>query len=211
MNTKFTENLKFVLPLPHFLLIGHSPPLHLILVPGHTVNLCESESEMEVRSEAAPVAMGLRQSKLSKSFKRALHSLLSTCSTEEIHKAFPGFSVDEKKYLHRLLIKVITSLHGQIEDEFKSLCDELQVGTSLDTVEQLIEEQSLDMLSADKSNVLDVAQDLLTAKKDEIQHLMAELTVDEERNQATRAQIKLLKEEQQDFATAISAVKKARY
>ncbi|KAK4752267.1 hypothetical protein SAY87_021065 [Trapa incisa] len=141
-------------------------------------------------------------------FGRVLQNMLHE---EEIHKAFPGFSVDEKKYLHRLLIKVITSLHGQIEDEFKSLCDELQVGTSLDTVEQLIEEQSLDMLSADKSNVLDVAQDLLTAKKDEIQHLMAELTVDEERNQATRARIKLLKEEQQDFATAISTVKKARY
>ncbi|KAK4744884.1 hypothetical protein SAY87_011196 [Trapa incisa] len=164
---------------------------------------------MEVRSQGVPVAMGMMQSKLNRSFKRAIHSLLSTCSTEEIHKAFPGFSVDEKKYLHRLLIKVITSLHGQIEDEFKSLCDESQVGTTLDTVEQLIEEQSLDILSTDKSNVVDAAQDLLAAKKDEIQHLMAELTAAEERNQATRARIKLLKEEQQDFAAVITAVEKA--
>ncbi|PKI76511.1 hypothetical protein CRG98_003062 [Punica granatum] len=155
----------------------------------------------------ASVPMGSKQSKLKRSFRRALHPLLSTCSMEAICKAFPGFSKDEQKYLHRLFIKVITSLHGHIEEVFESLCDEMQVGTCLDIVEELIEEQSLDILS-DKSNVLDTAEDLLAAKNNEIQSLLAELNAVEERNRATRARIELLKERQEDFAAVVTAMEK---
>ncbi|KAJ0043520.1 hypothetical protein Pint_19514 [Pistacia integerrima] len=38
-------------------------------------------------------------------------------------------------------IIVITSLHENIEDEFQSLCLRIQVGNTLDAVEQLVEGQ----------------------------------------------------------------------
>lgn len=44
---------------------------------------CKSLSrEMEARTGMASVPMGLTQSKLKKSFKRAIHPVLSTCSME---------------------------------------------------------------------------------------------------------------------------------
>ncbi|MBA0826761.1 hypothetical protein Goarm_011584 [Gossypium armourianum] len=57
-------------------------------------------------------------------------------------------------------IQVITTLHGSIE-----------VGTALDTVGQLVEEQCLDHFFSDKTNVMDAVHNLSTAKKAEIQYL----------------------------------------
>ncbi|KAK6266220.1 hypothetical protein QUC31_017057 [Theobroma cacao] len=68
-------------------------------------------------------------------------------------------------------VAVITSLHGNIEDEFKSLFQETQVATALDTVEQLVEEQHLNPLFSDKTNIMDVVHNLSTAKKAGIQYL----------------------------------------
>ncbi|KAJ0039151.1 hypothetical protein Pint_22439 [Pistacia integerrima] len=85
--------------------------------------------------------VGSRQSDLNKSFKLAIHSLLTTCSKQEFSKAFNNFTASEQDSLHRLFIQfqVITSLHENIE-----------AGNTLDTVEQLVEEQGLDPLSLDK-------------------------------------------------------------
>ncbi|KAK7835084.1 hypothetical protein CFP56_023853 [Quercus suber] len=73
------------------------------------------------------MGMGTRSWDMKKSFNLALRPLLTACSNQ-----------------------VLTSLHESIEDEFESLCLETQVGAALDTVEQLVEEQSLDPLFSDK-------------------------------------------------------------
>ncbi|KAJ4707594.1 hypothetical protein OWV82_021093 [Melia azedarach] len=116
-----------------------------------------------------------RQSDLEKSFKLATRSLLTTCSKEEFSKAFSGFTSFEQDCLHRLFIQVISSLHANIEDEFESLCLEAQAGVALDTVEQFVEEESLDPLFSEMANVMDIAHDLSTAKKNEIRYLTSML------------------------------------
>ncbi|KAJ0100073.1 hypothetical protein Patl1_22220 [Pistacia atlantica] len=63
-----------------------------------------------------------RQSDLNKSFKLAIHSLLTTCSKQEFGKAFNNFTASEQDCLHLLFIQVINSLHENIEDELQSLC-----------------------------------------------------------------------------------------
>ncbi|XP_043817136.1 uncharacterized protein LOC110623994 isoform X4 [Manihot esculenta] len=94
--------------------------------------------------------VGSRYSDFTKSFKLAIRSLLTSCSKEEFIKAFSNFSSAEQESLHRLFVQVITSLHKMIEDEFESLSLETLVGTTLDTVDQLVEEQSLDPLFSNK-------------------------------------------------------------
>uniref|UniRef100_A0A2P2K8A9 Uncharacterized protein n=1 Tax=Rhizophora mucronata TaxID=61149 RepID=A0A2P2K8A9_RHIMU len=115
---------------------------------------------------------GGRQSDLRKSFRLAVRPLLTCCSYEDFTKGFSRFNSSEQQSLRHLFIQVITSLHKMIEEEFESLCIETQVGTALDTVEQLVEEQSLDPLFSDRTNVLDVARDLSMEKEKEIHHLM---------------------------------------
>ncbi|XP_031271952.1 uncharacterized protein LOC116130344 isoform X2 [Pistacia vera] len=144
--------------------------------------------------------VGSRQSDLNKSFKLAIRSLLTTCSKQEFSKAFNNFTASEQDSLHRLFIQVITSLHENIEDEFQSLCLETQVGNTLDTVEQLVEEKSLDPLSSDKTNIMDVTCDLSTAKKNEIQYLMRMLERVEEQNHLTQARVEQLRKRTQDVS-----------
>ncbi|KAK6947101.1 Nuclear MIS12/MIND complex subunit PMF1/Nnf1 [Dillenia turbinata] len=80
---------------------------------------------MEKKGQLPPP--GSRQLNLRKSFKLGVRSLLTACPKE-----------------------VITSLHGNIEDEFESLCRETQVGTTLDSIEEHVQEQTLDPLYIDK-------------------------------------------------------------
>ncbi|BFG30649.1 hypothetical protein CerSpe_169230 [Prunus speciosa] len=111
--------------------------------------------------------MGTRHMEMKKSFKFCIRSLLTPCSKQEFRQAFPNFTTAAQVRLHRMFI----------QDEFESVCLETesllcsQVGTALDTVEQLVEEQALGSLFSDKTNVMDVARDLSTMKKDEIQYL----------------------------------------
>ncbi|KAF3435013.1 hypothetical protein FNV43_RR22100 [Rhamnella rubrinervis] len=151
--------------------------------------------------------MGSRQTDLKKSFKLATRSMLTACSKQDICKAFSSFSTTEQEYLHQLFIQVITSLHGNIEDEFESLCHETQVGTALDTVEQLVEEQGLDPLFSDKSNLMDVASKLLSTKKNEIQYLKNMLEMAEEQNRLTRARVELLKKGRVDVSGLVDVEK----
>ncbi|CAN1139365.1 hypothetical protein LINPERHAP2_LOCUS11226, partial [Linum perenne] len=147
-----------------------------------------------------------RESDLNKSFNLAIRSLLTGCSNEEFQKAFSKFSRSEQLGLHKLYIQVITSLHQMIEDEFQSLCCQLQVGTVLETMEQVMEEQSLDPLYFDKSNVTDIASNLSNVKEEEIKYLMGVLEKAEEQNRITRDRIELLKAAKKDVSrTQISS------
>ncbi|XP_057964333.1 uncharacterized protein LOC131155312 isoform X2 [Malania oleifera] len=141
--------------------------------------LCQMEETTELTYP------GLRQLNLKKSFKLGGRSLLTACSKE-----------------------VITSLHENIEDEFESLCLETQVGTILDTVEQIVEEHSLDPLSSDKTSVGDIKFNLSTAKRHEILYLKDRLEAAEEQNRLIRARIEHLKKERECFSDTSDAVQK---
>ncbi|KAK1439491.1 hypothetical protein QVD17_05310 [Tagetes erecta] len=156
------------------------------------------------------VDVGYRQSELKRSFNLALHALLTTCSKEEFCKAFPRFTQAEKERLHQLYIKVIVSLHENIEDEFEALCEDTKVGDILGTIEELVEEQTLDPLYPDKTNLNDVAQVLLTLKKNEIQNLTTMLEKSEAQNKVLRSRVELLQKEIQDSSGASNAVEKAK-
>ncbi|PSR91346.1 Myosin-9 like [Actinidia chinensis var. chinensis] len=153
---------------------------------------------------------GSRQSNLKMSFKMGSRSLLTTCSKEEFSKAFATFTNAEQEALHRLFIQVITSLHEDIEDEFESVCLETQAGTILDTVEELVEEQNLDPLHSDKTDVGEVWHNLSTAKKNEIQQLMGILQTAEEQKRVMRARVDQLKKELQDVSGAADVSEKTR-
>ncbi|KAJ8774132.1 hypothetical protein K2173_009563 [Erythroxylum novogranatense] len=179
------------------------------------------------------IGKGERQVDLVKSFKLAVRSLLTCCSAQDFSDAFSSFSGIEQQRLRRLFIQafhsvllmflcfpfsqfppnilqVITSLHPLIEEEFESLCLETQVGTALDRVEQLVEEQSLDPLSSEKTNVSVVARDLWTTKENEIRQLQGILERAEEQNCLIRSQIELLKKRMQDIPGSGENIRKLR-
>lgn len=147
---------------------------------------------------------------MKKSFKLAVRSLLTNCPNQEFSKSFPNFTSAEQERLHQLFIQVISSLHGSIEEEFESLCLEAQVGAALDTVEQLVEEQSLDPLFPDKTNVMDAVHYLSTAKKAEIQYLRGLLERAEEHNRLIQARVELLKNKTQEASDTTDVVEKLK-
>nr|XP_025696632.1 uncharacterized protein LOC112797753 isoform X3 [Arachis hypogaea] len=128
---------------------------------------------------------GSNFSDLTKSFSLALRSLLTSCSNQ-----------------------LITSLHENIEEEFKSICLRTKVGATLDAVEEVIEERDLDPLFSERSNIMDVAEDLSAAKKNEIQHLKEMVQLGEEKNQMLRSRLQLLREGRQVSSGAFQAVEK---
>ncbi|KAH1206246.1 hypothetical protein GmHk_16G046759 [Glycine max] len=152
--------------------------------------------------------IGSRFSNLNKSFKYSLRSLLTSCSKEEFYKAFSSFSNTEKELLHRLFLQVITSLHENLEDGFETVCLQTQAGATLDAVEEIVEEQDLDVLFSDRSNIMDVAENLSMAKKNEIQHLKHMVQLGEEHNQMLRTRLQLLREGNQVLSGASQAVEK---
>ncbi|XP_022985332.1 uncharacterized protein LOC111483373 isoform X1 [Cucurbita maxima] len=147
---------------------------------------------------------------LKKSFKLAVRSLLTSCSRGEFRECFSRFTTAEQEYLHRLFIQVITSLHGNIEDEFESLCVETKVGLVLDNVEQLLEEQDLDPLYSKKTNIMEIANYLSMTKKNEIQHLKDMLKTAEEQNRHVQGRIDILRKGVQDASAMEDAVEKLR-
>ncbi|KAL1224724.1 hypothetical protein V5N11_027886 [Cardamine amara subsp. amara] len=153
---------------------------------------------------------GYRQSDLKKSFKSALRSLLTACSKHDFYDIFSKFSKAEQELLYRLYTQVVVNLHQTLEDEFDAQCHETQVGPILDTVEQLVEEQSLDPLFSDKTNVMDIANDLTTAKKSEIQKLSSLLQRAEEQNRQMEARIDLLRKQTQEVSGTADRVQKLK-
>lgn len=140
--------------------------------------------------DSAP--MGSRHLILKKSFKAALRSMLTACSKEDFSKAFAGFTSAQQDLLYRMFTAVIASAHGNIENEFESLCQEIQVGNTLDAVEQAIEEQNLDPLASHKTNIVTVKQELSAMKKNEIRTLTEMLEKAEDEKQKLEARIEKL-------------------
>ncbi|KAK7376144.1 hypothetical protein VNO78_34998 [Psophocarpus tetragonolobus] len=161
-------------------------------------------------SKLPSAGIGSRFSNLNKSFKYCLRSLLTSCSKEEVYEAFSSFSNTEKELLHRLFLQVITSLHENLEDGFETICLQTQAGTTLDAVEEIVEEQDLDVLFSDRISITDVAKNLSMAKKNEIQHLMQMVQLGEQHNQMLRTRLQLLKEGNQDLSSASQAVEKLK-
>ncbi|CAH2078547.1 unnamed protein product [Thlaspi arvense] len=153
---------------------------------------------------------GSRQSDLKKSFKSAVRSLLTACSKQDFLDIFSRFSKTEQERLYRLYTQVIVNLHQTLEDEFDAQCQESQVGSVLDKVEQLVEEQSLDPLFSDETNVMDIANDLTTAKKREIQKLTALLQRAEEQNRQMEARIGQLRKQPQEVSGTADAITKLK-
>ncbi|XP_020114666.1 uncharacterized protein LOC109728616 isoform X2 [Ananas comosus] len=148
-----------------------------------------------------------RYSNLRKSFQLAIRSLLTAFSKEDVDRAFSGFSDAERDSLYHMFVHVVKSLHTNIEEEFDSICRETEVETILDRVDQLIEEQNLDVLSAEKTNIGDVKEKISRVKKEEIHYLANLIEKAEERNNAMRARIELLKK-RQDLSATKDAVEK---
>ncbi|XP_047338810.1 uncharacterized protein LOC124942366 [Impatiens glandulifera] len=150
---------------------------------------------METTDQQRPLP-GLRQFKLKKFFKLCMRSLLTSCSQEDFSKIFSNFSQPEQRRIYRVLVEVISSLHGNIEDEFETTCLETKAYTILDTVEQLVQQHSLDSLSSEMTpSISDVWLDLSKAKEDEIENLTDMLEKAEKENSAMRARIDQLRKE----------------
>ncbi|CAN4105192.1 unnamed protein product [Withania somnifera] len=148
---------------------------------------------------------GTRQTNLKTAFDLGIHTLLTSCSKQAFCKAFPNFSPAEVERLHRLFIQVITSLHEDIKDEFESLCMETQAGPILNMVEQLVEEQNMDPLFPEKSNVEEVRNYLSEAKHNEISYLTTMLETAEEQKCAITSRLEVLNKERHDFSAAAAA------
>ncbi|CAI9105903.1 OLC1v1004929C1 [Oldenlandia corymbosa var. corymbosa] len=153
---------------------------------------------------------GSRQLNLKKSFALGIRSLLTASTKEDFCKAFPHFTVAEQERLHRLFIEVITSLHESIEDAFESLCMETQVGNVLDLVEQHVEEQNLDPLSAEKSNIGSIVKTIYDAKMDEMVYLTSILQKAEEQKHIMSTRLDLLRKQRQDISGVAAVVDKLR-
>nr|XP_043607958.1 uncharacterized protein LOC122579788 [Erigeron canadensis] len=154
--------------------------------------------------------MGSREKDLKRSFKLALNLLLTTFSKQDFCNAFPNFTQAEQDRMHRLYIQVIVSVHQNIEDEFERLCEETKLGSVLETVEELVEEQTLDPLHPEKTNVKDVAQALSTSKKNEIKNLTAILEKSEEQKKVLRNRVEHLRKEIQGLSSASNTLGKAK-
>uniref|UniRef100_A0A1D1YH75 Tetratricopeptide repeat protein 39A n=1 Tax=Anthurium amnicola TaxID=1678845 RepID=A0A1D1YH75_9ARAE len=161
-----------------------------------------------VHTRAAAPLPGTRHANLKRSFKLGVRSLLTAFSKEDVFKAFPTFSNLEKERLHHLLIQVIKSLHANMEEEFEAVCQETQVGSTLDTIEQLVEEQSLDMLSSEALNMGEVKETLARVKKDEICYLTSILEKAEKQNDLLKSRIESLMKQKDDTLAAVDAISK---
>ena len=80
------------------------------------------------------------------------------------------------------------------EEEFRNFCDEIEIATALDKVDQFVEEQTLDVLSSDKTSIEDMKERISKEKKDEIELLKGLLEKTQERNNAMKARIEPLKQ-----------------
>ncbi|KAL9287395.1 putative nuclear MIS12/MIND complex subunit PMF1/Nnf1 protein [Arabidopsis thaliana] len=151
---------------------------------------------------------GSRRTHLKKSFKSTLRHLLTACSKQDFVDIFSKFSGAEQELLFQLYTRVVVNLHQTIEEEFDEQCHETQVGPILDTVEELVEEQSLDPLFSDKTDVMAIAYDLTTSKKNEIQKLTVLLQRAEEQNRQKEARISMLKKQTQDLSGTADRIEK---
>ncbi|XP_073012643.1 uncharacterized protein [Typha latifolia] len=109
-----------------------------------------------------------------------------------------SFKLGIRSLLTAFSKEVIKSLHGNIE-----------VCTALGTIDQLIEEQNLDVLSTDKTSIVETQEQISRAKKDEIQYLTSLLERVQERNKVMKNHIELAKT-RQDSTVRNDVVEKLR-
>lgn len=147
---------------------------------------------------------------LRKSFSMALHSLLLACPKEDFLRIFSSFKHADQETLYQTYLQMIASIHGNIQDEFESVCKETQVMTALGTIEQLIENQKLDVLHEEKTSVIDVKQELARRKLSEIHYLKNMLEKVQEQNQIDKKRIELLRNARDDVSHADSALVKLK-
>jgi len=153
---------------------------------------------------------------LRKSFSTALHSLLLACPKEDFLRIFSSFKHADQETLYQLYLQMIASIHGNIQEEFESVCQETQVMTALGTIEQLIENQKLDVLHEGKgaeeymTSVNDVKQELARRKLSEIHYLKNMIEKVEEQNQIDKKRIELLRNARDDISHADSALTKLK-
>ncbi|KMT03807.1 hypothetical protein BVRB_8g189510 [Beta vulgaris subsp. vulgaris] len=159
---------------------------------------------------AETVFHGSKHSNLNKSFGQCLRFLLTAFPFEDFSKAFPRFTGAEQQRLYQLYVQVITSLHENLQDEFESICHETQVGTILDTVEHFVEQQSLDPLCSQKTNLAQLKHDLLASKKNEVRSLEEILDKVEDQKHSIKARIKVLKKKNEDPSVTAEAAEKLR-
>ncbi|WOK92716.1 hypothetical protein Cni_G01407 [Canna indica] len=155
----------------------------------------------------APISS--RHSNLRRSFELGIRPVLTAFSKEDVWRAFPTYTDGERERLYLMLVQVIKSLHESIEEEFKSICQETKVGTTLDMIEQLVEEHNLDVLAADKTDIVDIKEKISNVKKDEIQSLTSLLHEIEAQNNVMKACIESLKTNV-DFSTAPDIMEQLR-
>ncbi|KAL5699259.1 hypothetical protein ACHQM5_030189 [Ranunculus cassubicifolius] len=117
---------------------------------------------------------GVRQLNLKKSFKLAIRAMLTACSKQDVMNAFPTLDKSKQEALYQLFVKIVMSSHKIIQEDFESICVETNAGEILDTVEQLVEERSLDVLYGDTS-LVDARRVVVKSKKDEIEYLKNQL------------------------------------
>lgn len=163
-----------------------------------------------MESGASVPPPGLRQLNLKKSFKLGVRSLLTTCSKDEFMNAFSTFDKAKQEALYQIFVQVVISLHQSIEDEFETICLETNVGNALDTIEQLVEEQALDILSDDNSSLVDANQKVSKTREDEVAYLTSALEKVVKQNHDMKAQINSLKKESLNSSGTIDAVEMLR-
>ncbi|GLJ48759.1 hypothetical protein SUGI_1028330 [Cryptomeria japonica] len=160
------------------------------------------EDKQEVQS--------LRVSRLRQSYTFATHSLLKACSKEEFLKIVSSFKQSYQETLYQLYLKIIASMHENIQDEFESICQETQVMAALGTIEQLIENKKFDVLHEDNTSVNDVKQEIAKRKLCEIHYLKNMLEKVQEQNEKDEKYLEVLRKSVDDLPNANSAVSKLK-
>ncbi|XP_057841744.2 uncharacterized protein LOC131051307 isoform X1 [Cryptomeria japonica] len=164
----------------------------------------------------------LRVSRLRQSYTFATHSLLKACSKEDFLKIVSSFKQSYQETLYQLYLKIIASVHENIQDEFESFCQETQVMAALGTIEQLIENKKFDVLREDKrvdqlsvaveysTSVNDVKQEIAKRKLSEIHYLENMLEKVQEQNEKDEKNLEVLRKSGYDPPNANSAVSKLK-
>ncbi|KNA17172.1 hypothetical protein SOVF_082560 isoform A [Spinacia oleracea] len=168
---------------------------------------------MEEAFKSETVIPGVRHSNLKTSFRQCLGFLLTAFPFEDFAKAFPRYTGAEQDLLYQLYVQVITSLHENMQEEFNVVCHATQVGTTLDTVEHLVEQQSLDPLFSKKTNLFHLKHDVLATKENEVRLLQGLLDKVDDQKHTTKARIKLLKKkhaESEDTSGLTATLEKIR-
>ncbi|XP_057841746.2 uncharacterized protein LOC131051307 isoform X2 [Cryptomeria japonica] len=152
----------------------------------------------------------LRVSRLRQSYTFATHSLLKACSKEDFLKIVSSFKQSYQETLYQLYLKIIASVHENIQDEFESFCQETQVMAALGTIEQLIENKKFDVLREDNTSVNDVKQEIAKRKLSEIHYLENMLEKVQEQNEKDEKNLEVLRKSGYDPPNANSAVSKLK-